>query len=93
MIDDEYMKLNPYQVMEEAKKSFLNVPDSKIEEITKPLDGMETFEGAAALSVALMSILSSATPNREHAALAIAAFSSIMIGFLSSEEEEEKFKQ
>lgn len=92
MKDQNYINITDYELLETAKESFSNIGDDKVDSVIDLLNGMETFDGAAVLSVALMSILSSSAPSKKSAALAVAAYSSIMIGFLA-EQKDEEFKQ
>jgi hypothetical protein len=92
MNDQAYVNITDYELLETAKQSFSNISDDKVDSVVELLNGMETFDGAAVLSVALMSILSSSAPSKKSAAIAVSAYFSIMLGFLSQQKDEE-FKQ
>ena len=80
MTNEEYTKVSQSEIVEKVKESFLKVESGKMDEIGNVLDGMETLDGAAALCITLMSVISSATTEKKHAAMVIGAFSAVMMG-------------
>lgn len=86
---ETYPQMTDYEILKLAEKKFMTVKDEKLDEILECVDGMETFEGAAVLAVAFLSIMAASSPNSKAAAIGVSAFTSVMIGCLMNQNDKE----
>jgi len=86
---ETYPTMTDYEILKLAQEKFMTVKDEKLDEILGCVDGMETFEGAAVLAVAFLSIMATSAPNPKDAAIGVSAFTSVMIGFLMNQDNKE----